>query len=124
MYWDKHGIEGISIRIGSCLPRPMEFRHLSTWLGHQDFFHMIDQCLTVPDIGYVAVWGISDNTRKYCNFGEGEKRLGYTPKQDSEQYAAEILQQKNPLDPIAQQHQGGAFVTQDFTPAERRVRRS
>ena len=29
MYWDKHGIEGISVRIGSALPRPTEPRHLS-----------------------------------------------------------------------------------------------
>ena len=28
MYWDKHGIEGISVRIGSTLERPTEFRHL------------------------------------------------------------------------------------------------
>src|SRR5829696_6184509 len=29
MYWDKHGIEGISVRIGSTLERPAELRHLS-----------------------------------------------------------------------------------------------
>jgi len=124
MYWDKHGIEGVSIRIGSCLPRPQEFRHLSTWFGHEDFFHMIDQCLKVPAVGYLAVWGISNNTRKYWNFGEDEKRLGYQPKQDSEIYAAEILAQKNPLDGIAQRYQGGGFVTIDFTPTEKRIARS
>jgi uronate dehydrogenase len=120
MYWDKHGIEGVSMRIGSCLPRPMEFRHLSTWFGHEDFFHMIEQCLIVPKVGYLAVWGISNNTRRYWNFGEDEARLGYVPKQDSEIYAAEILKQKNPLDPIAQRYQGGGFVTQDFTPIDKR----
>ncbi|MBV8524956.1 MAG: NAD(P)-dependent oxidoreductase, partial [Acetobacteraceae bacterium] len=26
MYWDKHGIEGVSVRIGSALPKPTEFR--------------------------------------------------------------------------------------------------
>ena len=70
---------------------------------HDDFFHMIDRCLTDPDVGYLAVWGISNNTRRYLNFGEDEARLGYVPKQDSEIYAAELLKQKNPLDPIAQQ---------------------
>jgi uronate dehydrogenase len=123
MYWDKHGIEGISIRIGSCLPRPTEFRHLSTWFGHEDFFHMIDRCLTVPDVGYLDVWGISNNTRRYWNFGANEARLGYVPKQDSEIYAAEIMKQKNPLDPIAQRYQGGGFVTGDFTPPDKRPTR-
>jgi uronate dehydrogenase len=120
MYWDKHGIEGVSVRIGSCLPRPTEFRHLSTWLGHQDFFHLVEQCLTVADVGYLAVWGISNNARRYWNFGEDEARLGYAPTQDSEIYAAAILTQKNPLDPIAQRYQGGGFVTGDFTPTDKR----
>ena len=26
----------------------MEFRHLSTWLGHEDFLQMIMQAITVP----------------------------------------------------------------------------
>ena len=120
MYWDKHGIEGVSIRIGSCLPRPTEFRHLSTWFGHDDFFHMIDRCLTVHDVGYLTVWGISNNTRRYWNFGENERKLGYAPKQDAEIYAAEILKQKNPLDPTAQRFQGGGFVTLDYTPRDKR----
>jgi uronate dehydrogenase len=121
MYWDKHGVEGVSIRIGSCLPRPLDFRHLSTWFGHEDFFHMITQCIELPHVGYLAVWGISNNTRRYLNFGEDEKRLGYVPKQDSEIYAAEILQKANPLDPIAQTYQGGGFVTHDYTPNDKRV---
>jgi uronate dehydrogenase len=124
MYWDKHGIEGISIRIGSCLPRPTEFRHLSTWFGHEDFFHMITQCLTVPDVGYLAVWGISNNTRRYWKFGADEARLGYVPKQDAEISAAEILKQKNPLDATAQRFQGGGFVTGDYTPPEGRPARA
>ena len=123
MYWDKHGIEGISIRIGSCLPRPTEFRHLSTWFGHEDFFHMIDRCLTVPDVGYLDVWGISNNTRRYWNFGANEARLGYVAKQDSEIYAAEIVKQKNPLGPIGQRYQGGGFVAGDFTPPDKRPTR-
>ncbi len=123
MYWDKHGIEGISMRIGSCLPRPLEPRHLSTWLGHEDFFHMIDQCLTVPDIGYLAVWGISNNKRRYVNFGENEARLGYVPKQDAEIYAAEILKQQDPRNPTAQRYQGGGFVAGDFTPMDKRPTR-
>ena len=114
MYWDKHGVGGISIRIGSCLPKPTEFRHLSTWLGHEDYFHLIDRCINAPPLGYVDIWGISRNTRRYWNFGEGERRLGYEPKQDAEVYAAEIMKLANPLDATAQKFQGGGFVTQDL----------
>ena len=57
MYWDKHGIEGINLRIGSTLPQPTEFRHLSTWLGHDDLLQLIMRCIEVPDIGYLVVVG-------------------------------------------------------------------
>jgi uronate dehydrogenase len=115
MYWDKHGIEGISVRIGSYQKRPMEFRHLSTWLGHDDFLHMIMQAITVPSVAYLTVWGVSANTRSYWD-NAGAERLGYDPKQNAEDFAAEILKQPNPLDPIAQRHHGGSFVTMDYTP--------
>jgi uronate dehydrogenase len=122
MYWDKHGVEGVSVRIGSCLPRPMEFRHLSTWLGHDDYFQLMQRCIDAPELGYVDIWGISRNTRRYWEFGDGERRLGYDPKQDAEIYAAEILSQPNPLDPVARQFQGGGFVLHDYTPPEARTR--
>jgi uronate dehydrogenase len=119
MYWDKHGIEGISLRIGTAIERPTEFRHLSTWLGLDDLAQLINRCITVPNIGYLVAWGVSANTRSYWN-NEGAARLGYRPVQNAEDYAAEILQQPNPLDPVAQRYQGGGFVTIDYTPAEQR----
>jgi uronate dehydrogenase len=92
---------------------------LSTWLGHDDFLHLIDRCIDVPDIGFEVVWGVSNNTRSYWD-NSGAARLGYQPRQNSEDYAAEILAKPNPLDPVAQRFQGGAFVTIDYTPPEKR----
>jgi uronate dehydrogenase len=123
MYWDKHGIEGVSLRIGSCEKRPANFRHLSTWLGHEDTVQLVLRCIDARDVGYLAVWGVSNNTRSYWT-PNGAELLGYRPQQNAEDYAAEILAQENPLDPIAQQHQGGGFVTIDFTPHEQRQRGS
>ena len=40
--------------------------------------------------------------------------------QNSEDYAADMLSQPNPLDAIAQRYQGGSFVTHDFTPVDQR----
>lgn len=119
MYWDKHGIEGISIRIGSALPRPTEPRHLSTWLGHDDLLQLVLRCIEASHIGYLTVWGVSANTRSYWD-NDGAARLGYRPTQNAEDYAADVLSRPNPLDPIAQRYQGGGFVTQDFTTPERR----
>jgi len=119
MYWDKHGIESVCIRIGSCIEKPTEFRHLSTWLGHDDLLRLIEQSISVPDIGFQVVWGVSANTRSYWD-NSGAKRLGYRPQQNAEDYAADIVGKPNPLDPVAQRYQGGGFVTIDFTPENRR----
>jgi uronate dehydrogenase len=124
MYWDKHGIEGISVRIGTAFDKPpADFRQLSTWFGTKDLVELMMQCITVPNVGYMAVWGVSNNTRSYWD-NTGAEKLGYNPKQNAEDFAPEILKQPNPLDPIAQQHQGGGFVTLDFTPVDARPGRS
>jgi uronate dehydrogenase len=123
MYWDKHGIEGISLRIGTAIERPTEFRHLSTWLGNDDLVQLINRCITVPDIGYLAVWGVSANTRSYWN-NAGAANLGYQPVQNSEDYADAIMKRPNPLNPVAQRYQGGGFVTIDYTPPEHRPPRT
>jgi uronate dehydrogenase len=124
MYWDKHGIEGISVRIGTAMGKPPEnARHLSTWFGTEDLVDLMMRCIEVSDVGYMAVWGVSNNTRSYWD-NTGAERLGYKPRQNSEDFADEILRQPNPLDPVAQQYQGGQFVTIDFTPMEQRPARS
>jgi uronate dehydrogenase len=125
LYWDKHGIETVNVRIGSCLPKPTEFRHLSTWFGHEDLFHMIDRVINVESIGFAVVWGVSNNTRSYWaqeGASDDAKRLGYEPKQNAEDWAEEILAQQNPLDATAQRYQGGSFASFDFTPSEKRGR--
>lgn len=119
MYWDKHGIEGICIRIGSALPRPTEPRHLSTWLGHEDLLQLVMRSIETPSIGYLVVWGVSANSRSYWDNGAAAP-LGYRPVQNAEDYAAEVLSRPDPLDATARGYQGGGFVTQDFTPLDRR----
>jgi len=36
MYWFKHGVENVNVRIGSCFPEPVDARMLSTWLSYDD----------------------------------------------------------------------------------------
>jgi len=120
MYWDKHGIEGISVRIGTAMGKPPEnLRHLSTWFGTDDLVDLMMRCIEAPTVGYIACWGVSNNTRSYWTPTACEA-LGYQPRQNAEEYAPEVAGQPNPLDPIARRYQGGAFVTIDFTPSEAR----
>ncbi|WP_281665200.1 NAD-dependent epimerase/dehydratase family protein [Paraburkholderia fungorum] len=114
MYWDKHGIESICVRIGSCLERPTEPRHLSTWFGHDDLLHFLDRCVEAEDVGFITVWGVSANQRSWWDNSDAE-RLGYRPTQDAEVYAEAILAQPNPLDALGQRYQGGSFVGIDYS---------
>ena len=114
MYWDKHGIESICVRIGSCLERPTEQRHLSTWFGHRDLLHFLDRCVEAEDIGFITVWGVSANTRSWWD-NSGAARFGYEPKQNAEDYAQDILLRPNPLDELCQSYQGGSFVGIDYS---------
>lgn len=114
MYWDKHGIESVCVRIGSCLERPTEPRHLSTWFGHRDLLHFLDRCVEAQDVGFLTIWGVSANTRSWWD-NSGAERLGYRPTQDAEAYAEEILARPNPLDALGQRFQGGSFVGIDYS---------
>lgn len=114
IYWDKHAIEGIALRIWSCEPKPKMFRHLSTWLGHEDTVELTMCCINARNIGFLPVWGISNNTRSYVRPVACEA-IGYRPRQNAEDYAEEILGQENPLDPMAQRFMGGAFASMDFS---------
>lgn len=117
LYWDKHGIESVCVRIGSAIPRPTEFRHLSTWFGLDDLLQFTMRCIEAPRIGFLVAWGVSANTRSYWSPTSCEP-LGYYPAQNSEDFAAEILAQRNPLDETGRRYQGGSFVGIDFTPPE------
>jgi uronate dehydrogenase len=114
LYWDKHGIESVCIRIGSCIEKPTEFRHLSTWLGFDDLLQLITRSIEVPDLGFELVWGVSANTRTYWD-NAGAVRLGYRPTQNAEDYAAEILAKPNAMDAVGQRYQGGSFASFDFS---------
>lgn len=114
LYWDKHGIESVCLRIGSALPRPADPRHLSTWLGHDDLEQLILRAIEAPDLGFLAVWGVSANTRGWWD-NSGAAALGYAPRQNAEDYAAAILSRPDPLDAVARAHQGGSFAAAGFT---------
>jgi uronate dehydrogenase len=119
MYWDKHGIETIALRIGSCEREPANPRHLSTWLSHPDAVRLVLSCIRAQEVGFAAVWGVSDNERSYWQ-PVANQQIDYGPESRSEDHAARVFAQPNPLDPVARLHQGGSFVTIDYTAPETR----
>jgi uronate dehydrogenase len=119
MYWDKHGIETIALRIGSCLSEPENHRHLSTWLSHTDVTELVLSCIRAPNVGFAPVWAISDNTRAYWE-PLANAQIGFRPLSNAEEHAKRIESRPHELDGVARQFQGGAFVTGDYTAPEDR----
>ncbi|KIZ17967.1 NAD-dependent epimerase/dehydratase family protein [Streptomyces natalensis] len=112
LYWDLHGIETVSVRIGSCFPAPTSVRMLSIWLSPGDCARLLHAALTAPAVGHTVVYGSSANTRLWWDLSAA-RALGYDPQDDSEPYAAGLLAAQGALDPANPEHAhlGGAFCT-------------
>ncbi|GAA1424209.1 NAD(P)-dependent oxidoreductase [Streptomyces thermospinosisporus] len=112
LYWDKHGLETVSVRIGSCCPEPADVRMLSLWLSPADAARLFHAALTAEHVGHTVVYGSSANTRLWWDLTPA-RALGYDPQDDSEPYAAKLLAEEGEPDPAdpAGARLGGHFVT-------------
>ncbi|MEU5958708.1 NAD(P)-dependent oxidoreductase [Streptomyces sp. NPDC047525] len=111
-YWDKHGIETVSVRIGSCFLEPSSVRMLSVWMSPGDGARLFHAALTAPAVGHTVVYGSSANTRLWWDLSSA-RALGYEPQDDSEQYADKLVAEQGELDPANPDHAhlGGHFCT-------------
>lgn len=112
LYAYKHGVRAYCMRIGTCMPAPLNERALSTWLSYPDFERLVRVGLTA-DYAFEVVYGVSRNTRSWWDNANAH-RLGYAPGDDAEAFAAELIG-KTTGDPLDEAFQGGPFVSPDFT---------
>jgi uronate dehydrogenase len=110
-YWDKYGLETVSVRIGSCFPEPTSVRMLSLWMSPADGARLFHAALTAEDVGHTVVYGSSANTRLWWDLTTA-RALGYEPRDDSEPYAEKLIAEQGELDPDNEAHAclGGHFV--------------
>ncbi|QET02363.1 MULTISPECIES: NAD-dependent epimerase/dehydratase family protein [Cupriavidus] len=109
-YFDRYGIETVSLRIGSSFPEAKDRRMLITWLGYDDLEQLIKRSIFVPDVGNLIVYGASANRDRWWDNGKAE-RLGFKPVESSEQFRAKVESVPPlPADDPAGWYQGGAFV--------------
>ena len=111
-YFDRYGIETVSLRIGSSFPAPVDRRMLATWMSYDDLERLVVAALGAPVVGHSVVYGMSDNTTTWWD-NTAARHIGYRPQDSSEPFraAAEARQPViDPTDPVAL-YQGGAFVT-------------
>lgn len=112
LYWDKHGLETVSVRIGSCFPEPTSVRMLSIWMSPADCARLFHAALTAEHVEHTVVYGSSANTRLWWDLSTA-RALGYEPRDDSEPYAEKLIAEQGGLDPenVAHAHLGGHFVS-------------
>jgi uronate dehydrogenase len=96
LYWDKRGIEAVCMRIFSAAP-PTNARAIGTWLSTDDLIQMVEKSITSPVVGLTKVYGISNNDRAVVDNSKAG-HLGFHPKDNAEDFAADVFAATPPLD--------------------------
>lgn len=111
LYWDKRGLESVHMRILSCA-QVTGARALGSWLSYDDLIQLVQRCIETPVTGFSVIYGVSDNDRVPVDNSKASF-IGYRPKDNAEQFAAEILANDPPMDPQNPEHMchGGPFAS-------------
>lgn len=119
MYADKFGLQVLSLRIGAYRERPSDPRQLAVWVSPRDMVELVRCGIEAPDFSYAAVYGVSANTRNFWD-NSAVAFLGYTPRDNAETWAAEVL--TGPTEEAAAEpFQGGWYCAKDFVGDPERV---
>lgn len=111
-YFDRYGIETVSLRIGSSFPEPTDRRMLASWLSYDDLWRLVQAALTAPVVGHSVVYGVSNNRLRWWD-NTPARHVGFVPQDSSEPFRAAVEARQPAIDPQAPAvlYQGGAFVT-------------
>ncbi len=111
LYWDRWGIETVSIRIGSSFPEVKDRRMLATWLSYDDLERLVMASLTAPVVKHTIIYGTSDNATSWYD-NTYAKHIGYRPQDRSDVHRAAVEARQPVLDRSdpAVIYQGGAFT--------------
>jgi uronate dehydrogenase len=109
MYFDRYGIETVSLRLGSVIPKAEDRRGLSTWLSYPDFFRLTHASLRAKNVGNTTVYGVSANPHKWWS-ESGWDKIGYVPQDSAEPLRAEIEHKVFPEGSMMAKKQGGLFL--------------
>jgi uronate dehydrogenase len=114
LYWDKHGVTSVFLRIGSCRAEPTDDRMLATFLSHGDLVRMVERS-TLADIGgCLVIWGASSNRRMTWWRNDDRAAIGWQPQDSADGYTV-ALDGKTTRNPVAERYQGGPFCAEGYT---------
>lgn len=112
-YFDRYGLETVSLRIGSSFAEPKDRRMLATWLSFDDLERLVVAALGAPAVGHTVIYGMSDNRLTWWD-NHSARHVGYRAQDSSEPFRAalEARQPRIDLNDPAALCQGGGFVKQ------------
>ncbi len=117
LYWHKHGVESVFIRIGSCFPEPVNDRMLASWLSYPDLARLVIRCVTTETVGCRVIWGASDNRRMTWWRDDDRAVVGWTPQDSADPFAGQLAG-KTSGDPVEERYMGGAFCSMEYSREE------
>ncbi|MEC5385860.1 NAD(P)-dependent oxidoreductase [Uliginosibacterium sp. H3] len=114
-YHDRHGLETVSLRIGTCIARPKSARCLHAWLSYGDLVELVRCAALAPSVGCAVVYGVSNNQQSWWR-GDDAERIGYKPRDSADSYREELASLR-PND-VAPPWQGGNIFMRDYRKPE------
>ena len=114
LYWHKHGVESVLVRIGSCFPKPIDARMLATWLSYGDLARLVERVVLADRTDCAVVWGVSKNSRMTWWRDDARALIGWEPQDSADIYADELCA-KTSGDPVIETYQGGGYVKMDWS---------
>jgi uronate dehydrogenase len=113
-YFDKHGIESVSLRIGTFRALPEAQRHLSTWFSIADAVRLFERALKQPQVGCLVVNGYSRNARLRTD-DPNWVRIGYRPEDDAEEHRESLAAAGVDVDgPLQWPIHGGEYLPKEY----------
>lgn len=109
LYWHRHGIESVCLRIGTATEAPPDRRGLSTWLSHRDLAALVQAALTAPDVGCLVAYGVSANPARWYS-DAGWEALGYRPQDSAAPWTEALADRVFPEGSPMARLQGGSFL--------------
>ena len=117
MYWFKHGVESVNVRIGSATAEPVNARMLASWLSYGDFSRLMERCVLAPVVGHSVIWGASNNARMTWWRDDARAAIGWTPVDSADPFAGQLAGAVSG-DPVEERYMGGAYCSMDYTRTE------
>ena len=109
MYWDKCGIECLTIRILSCA-KVTSKRSLSTWLSYDDLIRIVIQSTKIKKLGFEIIYGVSNNKRLNVDNTNATRKLNIDIKDNAEKFLNKLKQKLDiKKDNPGDQYLGGPF---------------